>query len=58
MTITMRFDQEVKNLLYADDGNPLHTCMHCAACTASCPAAPFMDHTPLDSIILRLLLMM
>jgi heterodisulfide reductase subunit C len=45
-TTTLRFDQEVRNLLHADDGSPLHTCMHCAACTGSCPAAAFMDHTP------------
>jgi heterodisulfide reductase subunit C len=46
MTVTMHFEQEVMNLLYKDEGNPLGTCVHCAMCSGICPAAPFMDHTP------------
>lgn len=46
MTTTLHFDQEVMNLLHAAGGEPLCTCIQCAMCSASCPAAPFMDDSP------------
>jgi heterodisulfide reductase subunit C len=40
------FSQEVSNLLYAAEGNPLRQCIQCGSCSGSCPAAPYMDHSP------------
>lgn len=46
MTDKPAFNQEVANLLYAAEGNPLETCIQCGTCSGTCPAANFMDHTP------------
>jgi heterodisulfide reductase subunit C len=40
------FSDEITNLLYASHGNPIHTCIQCGTCSATCPAVEFMDHTP------------
>jgi len=40
------FSEEVSNLLYASEGNPLKMCIQCGTCSATCPSAPFMDYTP------------
>ncbi len=40
------FSEEVSNLLYAAHGNPIKMCIQCGTCSATCPAAEFMDHTP------------
>ena len=44
------FSQEVANLLYAAEGSPLLVCMQCGTCSSTCPAAPFMDHSPREII--------
>lgn len=44
------FADEVVNVLYATEGSPLHACIQCGTCAASCPAAPFMDHSPRELI--------
>ncbi len=46
MTAKPPFRTEVSNLLQAAHGNPIQTCIQCGTCSASCPVAPFMDHTP------------
>ncbi|HJW89238.1 MAG TPA: 4Fe-4S dicluster domain-containing protein [Anaerolineales bacterium] len=40
------FSQEVYNLLYAAEGNPLKSCIQCGTCSATCPAVEYMDYTP------------
>jgi len=40
------FSQEVSNLLYASEGNPLKRCIQCGTCSGTCPVAGFMDLTP------------
>ena len=45
-TTSPKFSMEVMNLLYADDGKAPNLCVHCAVCSASCPAVEFMDHSP------------
>jgi len=40
------FTQEVSNLLYAAEGNPLKQCIQCGTCSGTCPVAGYMDHTP------------
>jgi heterodisulfide reductase subunit C len=44
------FATEIANLLYAADGNPISSCQQCGTCTATCPAAEFMDHPPRELI--------
>jgi heterodisulfide reductase subunit C len=46
------FAEEVANLLYATEGNPVHTCIQCGTCASSCPAVDFMDHSPREIIAL------
>lgn len=46
MTTRLSFSQEVSHLLYAMQGSPVHHCIQCGTCTASCPAAEFMEHSP------------
>jgi heterodisulfide reductase subunit C len=40
------FSGEISNMLHASHGNPIETCMQCGTCSATCPVAGFMDHTP------------
>lgn len=40
------FRDEISNMLHAAHGNPLEVCMQCGTCAATCPVAPFMDHSP------------
>lgn len=40
------FSDEIANLLYASHGNPISNCIQCGTCSATCPAAEFMDYTP------------
>lgn len=44
------FSDEIANLLYASHGDPINTCIQCGTCSATCPAADFMDHTPRELI--------
>src|SRR3972149_7341442 len=46
MASGLPFSKEVSNLLPAAHGNPIHLCIQCGTCSASCPVAPYMDHTP------------
>ena len=46
MASELTFSEEIGNLLYAAEGNPINTCIHCGTCAGTCPAAEFMDHTP------------
>jgi heterodisulfide reductase subunit C len=46
MASRLTFVGEIGNLLHAAAGNPLTTCMQCGVCSATCPVAGFMNHTP------------
>jgi heterodisulfide reductase subunit C len=52
MDETITFSQEVSNLLYAAEGEPINTCIQCGTCSGTCPVAGFMDHTPRQIIAL------
>ena len=40
------FIEEIVNITHAAHGNPLTNCIQCGTCSGTCPAAPFMNHTP------------
>lgn len=40
------FGQEIANLLYVTEANPVQSCIQCGTCSAACPAGEFMDHSP------------
>lgn len=42
----LSFRDEIANLLYAEEGNPLERCLQCGACSSTCPSVSFMTHTP------------
>lgn len=42
----LSFTDEVTNLLHAAVPNPVRACIQCGTCSASCPVASFMDHSP------------
>jgi heterodisulfide reductase subunit C len=42
----MTFADEIANMLYASESNPVHACIQCGTCAGTCPAADFMDHSP------------
>ncbi len=44
------FSREITHLLYAVGGNPISTCIQCGTCSATCPAAEFMEHSPREVI--------
>ncbi len=46
MAKELSFSEEISNLLYAEGGNPVNTCIQCGTCAGTCPAVEFMDHTP------------
>jgi heterodisulfide reductase subunit C len=46
MTDTITFREEIENISYAAEGEPLKTCIQCGTCSGTCPVAPYMDHTP------------
>lgn len=46
MTDKPTFSEEISNLLQASHGEPISTCIQCGTCSATCPAAEFMDYTP------------
>ena len=46
MARSLTFTGEIANLLYAADPNPVSACIQCGTCSASCPVAVFMDHSP------------
>ena len=46
MATELSFSEEIANLLYAGEGNPISTCIQCGTCAGTCPAVNFMDHTP------------
>ena len=52
MTETLSFNQEVENLMYATEGEPLRTCIQCGTCSGTCPVAGYMDHSPRQIIAL------
>ncbi len=52
MSETISFRQEIANLLYASEGEPLNTCIQCGTCSGTCPVAPYMDYTPRQIIAL------
>jgi len=43
---TQSFADEISNLMYATGTRGLNSCIQCATCSATCPAAAYMDHTP------------
>lgn len=50
MANILTFSKEIANLLYAQHGNPINTCIQCGTCAGSCPSVDFMDHTPREII--------
>ncbi len=46
MAARLSFAEEIANLLYAVEGNSIKACIQCGTCTATCPAAEFMEHSP------------
>ncbi len=46
MASKMSFSREISNLLYAAEGSPIDRCIQCGTCSGTCPAAPFMEHSP------------
>ena len=46
MAVEISFSEEIANLLYASEGNPISTCIQCGTCAGTCPAVEYMDHTP------------
>ena len=46
MKTTMSFADEISNVMYATGTRGLNSCIQCATCSATCPAADYMDHTP------------
>jgi heterodisulfide reductase subunit C len=48
----LSFAGEIANLLYATEGSPIHACIQCGTCAATCPAVEFMDHSPREIIAL------
>ena len=40
------FSDEIANMIHAGHGSPLSACIQCGTCSATCPSAPFMKHTP------------
>jgi len=44
--LVSHFNEEVMNLIYTDEGALPNLCVHCAICSATCPAVEFMDHSP------------
>jgi len=46
MARSLSFTGEIANLLYAAQPNPVQACIQCGTCSASCPVAGFMDHSP------------
>ncbi|MDQ7842351.1 MAG: 4Fe-4S dicluster domain-containing protein [Armatimonadota bacterium] len=40
------FTAEIRHALYALTPNPVEACIQCGTCSASCPLADFMDHSP------------
>ncbi len=52
MTDTISFSEEISNLLYASEGEPLKTCIQCGTCSGTCPVAGYMDYTPRQIIAL------
>lgn len=50
MVAKVSFNEEVSNLLYAVEGNPIDTCIQCGVCSGTCPSIEFMDHSPREII--------
>lgn len=50
MAEKLTFSKEIDNLLYAQHGNPIKSCIQCGTCAGSCPSVEFMDHTPREII--------
>ncbi|HXY70794.1 MAG TPA: 4Fe-4S dicluster domain-containing protein [Gemmatimonadales bacterium] len=46
MKTTLSFADEISNMMYATGTRGLNSCIQCATCSATCPAADAMDHTP------------
>lgn len=46
MASKMSFSREISNLLYAMEGSPIDRCIQCGTCAGTCPAEPFMEHSP------------
>jgi heterodisulfide reductase subunit C len=52
MRTRLSFADEIANLLHATEGSPIHACIQCGTCAATCPAVEFMDHSPRELIAL------
>lgn len=46
MARALTFEQEIANLFYAMDSNPVQACIQCGICSGTCPAVAFMQHSP------------
>jgi heterodisulfide reductase subunit C len=50
MTDTYTFSDEIENMMYASDFNPIRDCIQCGTCSGTCPAIEFMDNSPREII--------
>lgn len=46
MAARVDFEAEIAHLLYAMKPNPVQACLQCGTCSAACPVASHMDHSP------------
>jgi heterodisulfide reductase subunit C len=46
MPARLTFADEIANVVYTAERNPIRACIQCGTCTAACPAALFMEHSP------------
>jgi heterodisulfide reductase subunit C len=46
MSVDYSFSNEIENMLYASDQNPITNCIQCGTCSGTCPAIEFMDDSP------------
>jgi len=46
MSVEYSFSDEIGDMMYASDQNPITACIQCGTCSGTCPAIEFMDHSP------------
>jgi len=46
MSVEYSFSNEIGDMMYASDLNPITDCLQCGTCSGTCPAIEFMDHSP------------
>lgn len=46
MSLEYSFSNEIGDMMYASEHNPITACIQCGTCSGTCPAVEFMDHSP------------